>query len=134
MVVSSGAAILNGWNIQIILSDMIKNQAFESMIMLACGMVTAALYGFFNRYFKVYISRKLVAGICEVIFWFFAGALTSEFLYYCTFGQLSPHVICAFLCGVFLWKTIFYATIPMGEDKCLNKRKKEAASSKTQKK
>lgn len=131
MVVSSGAAILNSFKINLGITDLVKDQVFETIIMLGCGMVIAVLYGLFTRNIKIYIKNKIVAATYEVIFWIFAGILTCQFLYYCSYGMISVHSICAFVCGVFLWNLLFYATISMGDGKCSNKRKKEVESLKT---
>ncbi|MFV0516722.1 MAG: spore cortex biosynthesis protein YabQ [Aminipila sp.] len=128
MVVSSGAAILNTFKINLVLTDLIKSQVFESLIMLGCGMVVALLYGLFKRRIKAGLKNNIVAAATEIIFWIFAAILTCQFLYYCSYGQLSTHVICSFICGVFLWNLLFYATMCVGDDKCLNKRKKGAKS------
>lgn len=132
MVVSSSAAILNSFKLNIILTDLIKTQIFETLVMLGCGMVIALLYGLFTRHIKIFIKNGIIAATYEILFWVFAGILTCQFLYYCSYGEISVHVICAFVCGVFLWNLLFYATISVGEGKCLNKRKEEAESLKTQ--
>ncbi|QAT41778.1 spore cortex biosynthesis protein YabQ [Aminipila luticellarii] len=131
MVVSSGAAILHSFKINLILTDLIKTQIFESLVMLGCGMVVALLYGLFTRHIKVFIKKGFLAAVYEVLFWVFAGIVTCQFLYYCSYGAISIHVICAFVCGVFLWNLLFYATISVGDGKCSNKRKKEAESLRT---
>lgn len=132
MVVSSGAAILNSFKLNLVLTDLIKTQIFESLVMLGCGMVIALLYGLFTKHIKIHMKNRIIAATYEILFWFFAGILTCQFLYYCSYGEISVHVICAFVCGVFLWNLLFYATMSMGEGKCLNKRKEEVESLKTQ--
>ncbi|QIB68032.1 hypothetical protein Ami103574_01335 [Aminipila butyrica] len=134
MVVSSGSAILPHFQLNMQLTDLVRAQLFECGVMLGCGMVVALLYGLFNRNLKVFIKKQVVAAIYEVLFWVFAGILTCQFLYYCAYGAISIHVICAFACGVFLWNLLFYATISMGDGKCSNERKKEAGSSGTPRK
>ncbi|MBE6035892.1 MAG: hypothetical protein E7222_14520 [Clostridiales bacterium] len=132
MVVSSGAAIVSSFKLNFILTDLIQTQIFETMIMLGCGMVIALLYGLFTRHIKIYIKNRIIAAIYEILFWIFAGILTCQFLYYCSYGEISVHVICAFVCGVFLWNLLFYATMSVGDGKCSNKRKEEARSLRTQ--
>ncbi|QHI72206.1 spore cortex biosynthesis protein YabQ [Aminipila terrae] len=125
MVVSSGAAILNSFKLNFVLTDLIKTQIFESLVMLGCGMVIALLYGLFIRHIKLFLKNRVIAATYEILFWIFAGILTCQFLYYCSYGQISVHVICAFVCGVFLWNLLFYATMTVGDGKCSNKRKKK---------
>lgn len=132
MVVSTGAAILNNFKFNLVLTELIKTQIFETLVMIGCGMVIALLYGLFTRHIKLYIKNTIIAAIYELLFWIFAGILTCQFLYYSSYGQISIHEIGGFVCGVFLWNLLFYATISMGDCKCSNKRKKEAESLKTQ--
>lgn len=131
MVVSSGASIINSFKLNLVITNLIKTQIFESLVMFGCGMVIALLYGVFTRHIKIYIKNKIIAATYEVLFWFFSGILTCQFLYYCSYGEINVHSICAFVCGVFLWKFLFYATMSMGDGKCLNKRKEEAERTKT---
>lgn len=115
MVVSSGTAIVKEALQKIIITDMIKEQAFQFVVMLGCGMVIASLYHLFDKYLKKSIKGKITGAIYELIFWIFAAVLTCHFLYYCAYGALKIHTICAFICGAFLWKLLFCVRITVGD-------------------
>ena len=115
MVVTSGTAIIEHVAEKLIITDMIKDQAFQFMVMLGCGMVIASLYRFFNKYIKKSLHGKIIGAICEILFWIFAAILTYHFLYYCAYGALKIHTICAFICGVLLWKLLFCVTMTVGD-------------------
>jgi hypothetical protein len=117
----TGAAITTGF----VMTDLIKAQAFESAVMLCAGMTVALLYELFCCLKNHMIARKYAAAFLEVIFWLGAGIMTSEFLYYCCFGELSVHAICAFISGVLLWTFVFCGKISKGDRKCLNERRKK---------
>lgn len=134
MVVSTGAAVLSNFKMDIVFTELIKAQIFESLVMLGCGMVIALLHGLFTRHMKIYLRGRVIPALFEMAFWIFAGTLGCRFLFYSAYGELSIHVICAFICGVFLWNLLFYATMSVGDGKWLNKEKKEAESLKTQRK
>ena len=98
-----------------IISDMVKEQAFQFVVMLGCGMVITSLYHIFEKYIRNNIRSKIISAIYEIIFWFFAAVLTCHFLYYCAYGALEIHTICAFICGVFLWKLLFCGRMNVGD-------------------
>lgn len=98
-----------------IISEMIKEQAFQFVVMFGCGMVITSLYHFFRRFIKKNIRGKIISGIYEIFFWFFAAVLTCHFLYYCAYGALEIHTICAFICGVMLWNLVFCGRMSMGD-------------------
>lgn len=114
MIISSGTSIEKNLISKIIITDMIKEQFFQFIVMMGCGMIIASLYHIFDRYIKKSIKGKIIIGFYEIIFWIFAAVLTCHFLYYCAYGALKIHTICAFICGVFLWKLLFCGRINSG--------------------
>ncbi|MBN7774477.1 spore cortex biosynthesis protein YabQ [Clostridium aminobutyricum] len=110
-----------------VMTDLIRSQVLESGIMLCAGMTIALLYQLFCRFKLLIITRRWMAAFFEILFWVAAGVITSEFLYYCSFGELSVHVICSFIVGVLLWTFFFCGKISKGDCKCLNKGKREEA-------
>lgn len=119
----TGSAITSGF----VLTDLIRAQVFESGIMLCAGITIAMLYQLFCRLKMIIITKKVMAAFTEIMFWVIAGVITSEFLYYCSFGELSVHVICSFIVGVLLWTFFFCGKISKGDCTCLNRGKREEA-------
>ena len=118
-----------------IITELIKNQVYECLIMLANGL----FIGFLREIFicvKKSVERTcqkeqsdmaastvrkkkrgmaVLSAVSEIAFWILAGIITCAFLYYCCYGQLSFHNLCALCIGALLWKKIFYGIIDTGE-------------------
>lgn len=100
----------------IVLTQLIKEQAFECLIMLGAGAAAGILYqlcSFLSG--RVRINRWIRMG-AELIFWLAVAVLFSQFLYYCAYGSLSLHTIAAFGAGVLLWIKIFCGIIIPDKD------------------
>jgi Spore cortex protein YabQ (Spore_YabQ). len=95
----------------IAVNPLIINQVFEFIIMLAAGMTVMLFHDLFTEIKNRLKPGKSISFIQDILFWIFASILTSFFLYYCCFGQLSFHSFVAFALGVILWKIFFYDTI-----------------------
>ncbi len=103
-----------------ILSDLIKEQIFESIIMLMAGIGVGALYSLFVFCKGIALpaggSKRakltgLFAAAAEILFWIFAAVYITGFLGYAAYGELSIHAFLMMFCGVLLWKRLFYGTI-----------------------
>lgn len=112
-----------------VITELIKEQAFEALIMFAAGIGLAALYQIWNlvgeyifknnktennqekkekrREKRIHIGK----GIFEIIFWLIAAFFTIKYLYYAAFGDISFHNFFALLLGVLLWRKVFYDMI-----------------------
>ena len=95
----------------LLINQLIKDQAFEFIIMLWAGMIVMILYDIFMRIKNKTKPRSSVSFIQDILFWVFASLLTSAFLYYCSYGQLSVHGFIAFGVGAILWKRYFCGII-----------------------
>jgi spore cortex biosynthesis protein YabQ len=91
--------------------QLIKDQAFEFVIMLWAGMIVMLFFDIFIMIKNKRKVRKGISFIQDILFWIFASLLTSAFLYYASYGQLSVHAFIAFGVGVILWKKFFYGII-----------------------
>lgn len=95
----------------IAITELIKEQAYECFIMFCAGMAFMLFYQVCSFLLSfIQIAKWIKAGL-EIVFWLAAAVMTSQFLYYCSYGSLSVHCICAFAAGVLLWKTCFYGII-----------------------
>jgi len=93
------------------ITELIKAQAFESLIMFYAGLTVMLFYeicAFVKHKTKM---RRANAVLMDLCFWILAAFITGAFLYYCAFGKISVHVICFFSLGAFLWKKLFYGII-----------------------
>ena len=90
-----------------ILTDLIKEQAFQCLVMTAAGAMILIMY----QVFRLVAALLHLPPVSEVFFWMAAAAVSYRFLYYCAFGQLSFHSATAFALGVLLWKIFFYDII-----------------------
>ena len=89
------------------LSELIRDQIVDTSVMFAAGIGVTFMYQIFGWACRVFIKRKPVAAAAEIAFWAGAAVFTGKFLYYCDYGQISGHTICAFAMGVILWKVCF---------------------------
>jgi len=94
-----------------IITELIRDQVLGVTVMFAAGIAVAFMYQIFSWVCSVSVQRKWLAALAEVAFWAGAAAFTGKFLYYCAYGKLSFHTICAFACGVLLWRLCFYDII-----------------------
>lgn len=94
-----------------ILTELIRGQILDVTVMFGAGIGVAALYQIFRSICRLLITRKYIYGVLELVFWIMAAYGTSRFLYYCCYGQISVHTVCAFAAGVLLWKVCFYDII-----------------------
>lgn len=91
-----------------ILTELIKEQILGVTVMFGAGIGIAAMYQIFRSICKFLIRKKYICGVLELMFWVAAAYFTSKFLYYCAYGRLSVHTMCAIAAGVLLWKVCFY--------------------------
>ena len=94
-----------------IITDLIREQAFQCLVMLAAGIAVMILYQIFRNTCVLLRVPAPVRWIAEVVFWLAAAVMTYQFLYYCAYGRLSFHSAAAFTAGALLWKKFFYAII-----------------------
>lgn len=91
----------------IVLTDLIKEQATECLIMFGAGIAFALFYQTGSLISgRIPISKWIRPGV-ELLFWLAAALMFSQFLYYCAYGKLSLHTIAAFAAGVLLWMKWF---------------------------
>lgn len=94
-----------------ILTELICDQVRGVTVMLGAGLAVAFMYQIFLRLCALTVRQGWMCAVLEIAFWAGAAAFTGKFLYYCAHGQISVHTICAFACGVILWKFCFYDII-----------------------
>ena len=94
-----------------ILTELIREQAFQCAVMAGAGILVAIAYQVFKNTCGLFQMREVWQGIMEVAFWICAAAATSHFLYYCAYGRLSFHAAVSFAAGALLWKKFFCAII-----------------------
>lgn len=100
------------------LTDLIKEQGAQCLIMFAAGIAMAVFYQICSLILsRIQVSKWIRMG-AEPVFWLTAAVLFSQFLYYCAYGRLSFHIIGAFAAGVLLWMKFFCGII--GRDNCRN--------------
>lgn len=92
-------------------NPLIINQVFEFVIMFAAGATVMIFHDLFIAVKNKIRPGNSISFLQDILFWIFAAILTSSFLYYCSFGQLSFHALIAFGFGAVLWKKFFYDTI-----------------------
>lgn len=98
---------------KIVLTELIVSQAKTVGIMFCAGILTelmwqakkrlsvAALgHATGKRNSAARIFRKCLA---ELIFWIFAAAVVSMFLYYCSYGKITFHAAIGFAAGIAFW-------------------------------
>lgn len=96
---------------KIVLTDLIKEQAAECLIMLGAGIAAGIFYqvcSFLSRWLGL---NRWIRMAAEPVFWLAAALLFSQFLYYCAYGSMSAHTIAAFGAGVLLWIKFFCGII-----------------------
>ena len=94
-----------------ILTDLIREQAFQCAVMAGAGVFIMTLYQIYRNTCGLFRMAEVVKGTLEICFWICAAVLTSHFLYYCAYGRLSFHAAVSFAVGALLWKKIFCAII-----------------------
>ena len=94
-----------------ILTELIKEQAFQCAVMAGAGVLIITMYSIFKNTCRLLQIAEVWCGILEVGFWICAAVVTSQFLYYCAYGRLSFHGAVSFAVGALLWKKIFCAII-----------------------
>ncbi|MBQ2747790.1 MAG: hypothetical protein IJP24_04180 [Firmicutes bacterium] len=93
-----------------VITELIKQQAFETVVMLGGGTALGMLYGL-NRYFRERIKRIYVKDALEIIFFIFSAFFITKYLKYASDGALTFHSFLAMTLGVLLWKRLFYGKI-----------------------
>ncbi len=108
------------------LSDLIKAQIYECVVMLAAGLFAGILRDFYElaaKSLRVCLFREIkkerlkkvmpvvLDWMGELLFFTVLGVAVFAFLYYCCFGELSFHAFFTFVLGVFLWKKFFCGII-----------------------
>ena len=77
-----------------------RNQIYESAVMFCAGIAFTTGRFIFLKVKKSLFKRRASAFFGEMLFWAAAGLVTSEFLYYAAYGEISFHSFCAFVFGV----------------------------------
>ena len=102
---------------KIVLTDLIKEQGMQCLIMLGAGLAVGIFYQVCALISRRTRMNKWVRMAAEPVFWLIAAVLFSQFLYYCAYGRLSVHTIAAFGAGVLLWIKFFCGIIIPDNDK-----------------
>ena len=92
-------------------TDLIREQSFECMVMAGAGVFVMAMYQLFGITVQLFRPGRRTATVLEPVFWAVAAVAVSYFLYYCAYGRLSFHAVLAFTAGALLWKKIFCGII-----------------------
>lgn len=90
-----------------ILTELIREQAFQCSVMAGAGVFVMTLYQIFKNTCELVCLDRIRKGILEILFWVCAAVITSYFLYYCAYGRISFHSAVSFAGGALLWKKIF---------------------------
>ena len=109
-----------------VLTELIRQQFLESIIMMAGGAALGALYTL-HSYVKAKIAkqegraagaaqdtlrekakrRRLLEGAAEIAFFVFAAFFITEYLRYASSGALHFHNFLAMGAGALLWRKLF---------------------------
>lgn len=116
------------------LTDLIKEQGAQCLIMFAAGIALAVFYQICSLIVSRMQVNKWIRMGAEPIFWLAAAVLFSQFLYYCAHGQMSVHIIGAFGAGVLLWMKFFCGIIGRDNWKNVKVRGSEKKNGKKKKK
>lgn len=93
-----------------VITELIRQQAFETVVMLGGGTALGMLYSL-NRYFREKVRNRYVKETLEIMFFIFSAFFITEFLKYASEGALTFHSFLAMTLGVLLWKRLFYGKI-----------------------
>ena len=94
-----------------IVTELIREQSFQWLVMTAAGAGVMILYQMFGGTCRLLGMGNIPRSIAEVFFWLAAAVISWQFLYYCAYGRLSFHAAAAFTAGALLWKKFFYDII-----------------------
>lgn len=90
------------------LTDLIKEQSYECLIMFCSGIAFMLVWQICSCISKrLEIKTWMRIGL-EIAFWLIIAVMISEFLFYCAYGKISVHSIIALGMGILLWKHCFY--------------------------
>lgn len=99
---------------KIVLTELIVGQAKTVGIMFCAGILTELMWQAKKRSSKAVsehaagkrnsAARILRKCLAELIFWIFAAAVVSMFLYYCSYGKITFHAAIGFAAGIAFWK------------------------------
>lgn len=99
---------------KIVLTELIVSQAKTVGIMFCAGILTELMWQAKKRISKAVsghatgkrnsVARILRKCLAELIFWIFAAAVVSMFLYYCSYGKITFHAAIGFAAGIAFWK------------------------------
>ena len=97
------------------ITELIKQQIFECVVMFAAGTALGLLYQLFCG-IRIWVRQKgcqapaagWLSSASEVVFWVLASKVVSGFLYRASYGELSFHNFLFLGLGVLLWKKAFY--------------------------
>lgn len=95
----------------LVFTDLIKEQAMQCLIMFGAGIAFMLVYQLCAFLIRPTALREGVRAALEIVFWLAAAVMISQFLYYCAYGRLSVHCVCAFAAGALLWKKCFCGII-----------------------
>lgn len=90
-----------------ILTELIKEQAFQCVVMAGAGVFVMTAYRLFRNTAELLRLPGKLAAVLELLFWILAAFATSYFLYYCAYGRISVHAAVSFAAGALLWKKMF---------------------------
>lgn len=103
-----------------VLTDLIKDQVFQSAIMFSAGLGFGMLYQVWEICRKAIVCRAALAqeshkrriralsSVLEFAFWPLAAFFVWEFMYYAAYGDISFHNFLALALGALLWRKAFY--------------------------
>lgn len=99
---------------KIVLTELIVSQAKTVGIMFCAGILTELMWQAKKRLSATVsghvigkrnsAARILRKCLAELIFWIFAAAAVSMFLYYCSYGKITFHAVIGFAAGITFWK------------------------------
>lgn len=95
-----------------VLTDLIKDQVFQSAIMFSAGLGFGMLYQVWEICRKALVHRakgaRALSSVLEFAFWPLAAFFVWEFMYYAAYGDISFHNFLALALGALLWRKAFY--------------------------
>lgn len=81
------------------MTDFLKDQFYQFSAMFYLGTALFLLYGLLKKYIQKWEVSDIIAACQKVLFFIFAGVLTSGLLEMLTYGQLGWHTAFGFFLG-----------------------------------
>lgn len=88
------------------MSQLIRDQIYEFIILFYCGIAIVLLRQLFSAYQNRYKPKKGISVFQEMLFWFLSALIVSSCLYYSSYGAVSVHAMAGFTLGALLWYNI----------------------------